>query len=133
MSTNPTPHPRPLSPHLQVYKLPISAKMSIFHRFTGVALTVGCMLLACWVIAGGDGADAFNTINGFLGSWFGLLLLAGWSFALYYHMCNGIRHLLWDAGWGFELGQVDASGMVALVVACGLTVVTWIAAFGLGG
>src|ERR1700759_165633 len=93
---------RPLSPHLQVYKPQITSAMSIFHRFTGVALSVGTLLLVWWLAAAATAGAAFATASGFIGSWFGILLLFGWTVALWFHFCSGLRHLFWDAGIGFE-------------------------------
>lgn len=117
---------RPLSPHLQVYKLPLAALMSISHRATGVALAVGTLLLAYWLGAAAYGPEAFARAQGVVGSWFGILLLLGWSAALFYHLCNGIRHLLWDAGWGFELPQTFKANYVVLAATVALTLVTWV-------
>jgi len=117
---------RPLSPHLQVYKLPLTAKLSILHRMTGVALAVGTLLLVWWLIAAAAGPQAFNTVQVFIGSWIGRLLLFGWSFALFYHLCNGIRHLFWDMGRGYELPAVAASAWVVIVVSVALTLVAWV-------
>ncbi|MBW7850121.1 MAG: succinate dehydrogenase, cytochrome b556 subunit [Rhodospirillales bacterium] len=120
---------RPLSPHLQVYRLPLAAVMSISHRATGVLLTVGTLMLAYWLGAAAYGPDAFARAQAFVGSWFGILLLLGWSACLFYHLCNGVRHLLWDAGWGFELPQTFRANYVVLACAAGLTVLCWIAGF----
>ena len=117
---------RPLSPHLQVYRLPLVAMLSIFHRITGVALAVGLLLLVWWLVAAAAGGDAFATVQGFIGSWIGQLLLFGWSFALFYHLCNGIRHLFWDVGRGYELPQARGSGIAVIVAAAVLTVIAWI-------
>jgi len=117
---------RPLSPHLQVYKLPLTAKLSILHRMTGVALAVGTMLLVWWLIAAAAGLDAFVTVQQFIGSWIGRLLLFGWSFALFYHLCNGIRHLFWDMGRGYELPAVATSAWTVIVVSVALTLVAWV-------
>jgi succinate dehydrogenase / fumarate reductase cytochrome b subunit len=120
---------RPLSPHLDVYKLPLTALISISHRITGVGLSVGTLLLACWLTAAASGPEAYAVVNGFMGSWFGKLLMFLWSFALYFHMCNGIRHLFWDVGHGFEREQVEKSAKAVLIAAVVLTVLTWIVAF----
>lgn len=117
---------RPLSPHLQVYKLPLTSMMSITHRITGVALSVGTLLLVWWLVAAAAGPEAFGTAQSFIGSWIGRLLLLGWSFALFYHLCNGIRHLFWDAGKGFELETSHATDKVVIVAAVVLTVLAWI-------
>lgn len=120
-----TSRTRPLSPHLQVYRLPMLAIMSISHRATGVALSAGLILLAYWLIAAAYGPDAYATAAALIGSPIGYLVLFGFTIALYYHLCNGIRHLLWDAGWGFEIPQAYKSGYVVLVATAALTVVTW--------
>ncbi|HUZ64791.1 MAG TPA: succinate dehydrogenase, cytochrome b556 subunit [Acetobacteraceae bacterium] len=117
---------RPLSPHLQVYRPQITSALSIFHRITGVALAVGTLLLVWWLVAAASSAGAFALAQGFIGSWIGLLLLFGWTLALFYHLCNGIRHLAWDAGFGFELPSVHATGIAVLVAAVVLTVAAWI-------
>ncbi len=117
---------RPLSPHLQVYDLGLTGWMSITHRITGVGLAIGTLLLAYWLGSAAYGAEAFNEAADLIGSPIGYLLLFGWSAALYYHLCNGIRHLLWDAGWGFQIQQAYASGYTVLVAAGVLTVLTWI-------
>lgn len=120
---------RPLSPHLQVYRPQITSVLSILHRVTGVALSAGTLLLTWWLVAAASGPGPFATVQGFLGSWFGHLLLWAFTFSLFYHLSNGVRHLLWDFGWGFELDQVRLSGIVMIAVAAGLTVVTLIAAY----
>lgn len=121
---------RPLSPHLGIYKPQITSVMSAFHRITGVGNSLGAILVAWWFIAGATGQGAFDFINGFLTSWFGHLLLLGFTFSVCYHLCNGLRHLLWDAGYGFELDQVKTTGLMALaaagLMACGLFLVGWL-------
>ena len=119
---------RPLSPHLQVYRWQITSVLSILHRATGVALAVGALVLAYWLSAASYGAAAFDQAQRVLGSPIGLLLLFGWTFAFWFHFCNGIRHLAWDMGWGFELRQVYATGWTVVIGAAVLTAVTWIAA-----
>jgi len=120
---------RPLSPHLQVYKPQLTSIMSISHRATGIALSIGTLLLVWWLLALAGGADSFATVQGFMGSWFGYLVLFGFSFCLMYHLCNGIRHLFWDAGYGFELEAAYKSGWATVYGACGLTVLAWLIAF----
>jgi succinate dehydrogenase / fumarate reductase cytochrome b subunit len=117
---------RPLSPHLQVYKLPLSAVLSIFHRITGVALSVGTLLLVWWLIAASMGPEAFDTAQNAIGSWIGRLLLFGWSYALFFHLCNGVRHLFWDVGRGYEIPTVAASNWVVVMVSLVLTAIAWI-------
>lgn len=119
--------PRPLSPHLQIYRWQLTSVLSILHRMSGVALAVGAILLVCWLGATADGPKSYAKFQGFLGSWFGLLLLFGWSVALFYHLCNGIRHLCWDTGRGLELKSVYASGWTVVAATAVLTVIAWIA------
>lgn len=119
---------RPLSPHLEIYRLPLLALMSITHRITGVGLVLGLFLLAWWLGSAATGADSFAAAQSFMGSPIGYLLLFGWSVALFFHLGHGIRHLLWEAGWGFEIPQAYGSAKVALGATAVLTVVTWIAA-----
>jgi succinate dehydrogenase / fumarate reductase cytochrome b subunit len=120
---------RPLSPHLQIYRPQITSAMSIFHRITGVALSVGTLILVWWLAAAATSDAAYATASWFIGSWLGLLLMLGWTASLWYHFCAGIRHLFWDAGLGFELPQVHASGRAALIATVVLTVVTWFFVF----
>ena len=128
-----TPGNRPLSPHLQVYRPQITSVLSILHRLTGVVLAIGGVLLTYWLVSAAYGPDAFARAQAFLGSWFGRLILFGFTFSLFYHLCNGIRHLAWDIGWGFELPKLRASGIAVVVVSLGLTVVSWIAAYSVAG
>jgi succinate dehydrogenase / fumarate reductase cytochrome b subunit len=117
---------RPLSPHLQIYRLPLLALMSITHRITGVGLVVGLLVLAWWLCAAAGGAASFNDAQALLGSFIGRLFLFGWSVALFFHMGHGVRHLLWDCGWGFELDKAYLSARVALVATVVLTLLAWI-------
>ena len=120
-----TTDPRPLSPHLQVYRWQLTSVLSILHRATGVALSAGTILLVWWLMAAAEGPDAYAQVQRFLGSWFGLLVLFGWSLALFYHLCNGIRHLFWDSGRGLELKSVYAGGWAVLAATVVLTVLSW--------
>ncbi|TQV82053.1 succinate dehydrogenase, cytochrome b556 subunit [Denitrobaculum tricleocarpae] len=122
---------RPLSPHLQIYRLQWTMLLSISHRITGVALALGSMLLIYWLAAAASGPDAFKTAQSVIASLPGRLLLFGWSFALFYHLCNGIRHLFWDAGYGYELATAYRSGLTVLVVSLVLTLGAWAAGYGL--
>ena len=116
---------RPLSPHLQVYRLPLAALMSISHRATGVLLAVGSLVLVYWLAAVASGPDAFADAQALLGSIPGRALLLIITFSLFYHLGNGIRHLFWDAGFGFELRTVHASGVLVIVAAIVLTLAAW--------
>ena len=116
---------RPLSPHLQIYKWQLTMTLSILHRATGVALAVGTLLVLALLVALATGPDAYESVRGFCGSPFGLILLAGWSWALCFHLFNGIRHLLWDAGWGFEIPRAYATGWSVVVLSLVLTALIW--------
>ena len=123
------PSARPLSPHLQVYRLPLAAWLSISHRITGVGLTLGTLLLTWWVAAAAYGHDAYATFAGFIGSPFGYLILFGFSVALFFHLCNGIRHLLWDAGKNFSIAETKRSNVFVIAGTVILTAIAWLAAF----
>ncbi len=123
-----TPNDRPLSPHLQVYQPQLTSVLSILHRGTGVALALGTPLLVYWLTAAAAGPDAYASAESFFGNWFVQLLLFGWTFALFYHLCNGIRHLIWDLGFGFEVDTVYKTGKGVVLAAAVLTVLTWILA-----
>ena len=118
----------PTSPHLQIYRLPLTALLSITHRITGVLLAFGCVLLIGILAAAADGAASYEAIVPHLQSWYGQLLLIGLVFSLYLHFCNGVRHLIWDAGYGFELDTVDLTAKLAIALAIALTAATWLVA-----
>jgi succinate dehydrogenase / fumarate reductase cytochrome b subunit len=120
----------PTSPHLQIYRLPLTALLSITHRITGVFLSVGALLLVSALAALAGGAESYAPFQTFLQSWFGQLVLFGITFALYFHFCTGIRHLFWDVGMGFELETSDKTAKLAVIVSIVLTVATWIIAAG---
>lgn len=124
---------RPLSPHLQVYRLPLAAILSITHRITGVGLALGALLLVVWLVAAAAGPTAHDTVQAFVGSWLGYLILIGFAWALLYHLANGIRHLFWDAGFGFEIDEARASGIAVLAISVLLTLVTVAAGFVVAG
>jgi len=117
---------RPLSPHLQIYRWQISMLTSIAHRASGIVLSVGSVFLAIWLIAAANGPDAYASVNGIAASWFGQLIMFLWSFALFYHLCNGVRHLVWDVGVGLDLETARLTGFVAIGVAAALTIFVWI-------
>lgn len=117
---------RPLSPHLQVYKPQLTSVLSIMHRMTGIALAAGTLMLVWWLLAAGAGAGAYAGFQDFAGSVLGRLLLLGWTFSLFYHLCNGIRHLFWDAGRGFGLPEAYASGWAVVGASGLLTLAAWI-------
>ncbi|MEM7564698.1 MAG: succinate dehydrogenase, cytochrome b556 subunit [Pseudomonadota bacterium] len=118
----------PTSPHLQIYRLPLTALLSITHRITGVILALGCVLLVWVLAAAAESATAYTQLAGHLGTWYGQIFLLGFVFSLYLHFCNGIRHLFWDVGYGFELETVDLTAKLAIAVAVVMTVATWVVA-----
>lgn len=117
--------PRPLSPHLQVYRLPLAAITSITHRVTGIALTGGAVVLVAWLYAAATNPEYFKWWQTALMSPIGLVCCTGWSIALFYHLCAGIRHLLWDAGYGLKKETVNATNFVVIACALLLTAATW--------
>ena len=119
---------RPMSPHLQICKLPITAKLSILHRGTGAVLTFGLILLVIALASAASGEVAWASIHWLLASWFGHLVLIGFTASLYYHFCNGLRHLFWDAGIGLNLKSAEKSAIPVLVATVVLTALTWIIA-----
>jgi succinate dehydrogenase / fumarate reductase, cytochrome b subunit len=116
---------RPLSPDLQIYRPQLTSVLSISHRVTGIALSVGALFLVSWLLAAAAGPQTYSSVEGFMRSWLGLLLMFGWTFSLFFHLCNGIRHLVWDAGYGFELGTIYASGWTVVAASTVLTVAAW--------
>lgn len=120
---------RPLSPHLQVYKLPMLAVLSILHRITGVALSAGAVLLPVILVSIASNQAVYDFVVKHLSAWYGLIVLFGFTLALMYHLCNGIRHLFWDAGYGFNPKTADKSGIAAVSVAFLLTASVWAIAF----
>ncbi len=124
---------RPLSPHLQVYRPQLTSVLSILFRIMGVATSVGSIVLIWWLAAAASGAEYFELVQSFLGSWFGRLLLFGWTFALVFHLCNGIRHLYWDAGKGLERETSYASGKAVIVFSVIITLGLWGLAYVVGG
>ena len=119
---------RPMSPHLQIYDLPMTAKLSVLHRGTGAALSAGMILLVIALVAAANGESSWNSMQAFLSSWFGYLVLFGFTATLFYHFCNGIRHLFWDMGKGLELDEVEKSGKAVMVGTAVLTCLTWVIA-----
>ncbi|MEQ8665299.1 MAG: succinate dehydrogenase, cytochrome b556 subunit [Rhodospirillales bacterium] len=133
MATAKEPRKRPLSPHLQIYRPQITSVLSITHRLTGIGLAVGALFLTYWLSSAGYGPEAFETAQAVLASWFGRLVLLGFTFCLYFHLANGIRHLAWDAGWGFELPTLRLTGWLVVIVAAIATVVTFAVGYSMRG
>jgi succinate dehydrogenase / fumarate reductase cytochrome b subunit len=120
-----TARPRPLSPHVWIYRWQIGNTLSILHRFTGVALAFGLVALSFWLISLASGEESYREVQRAFQSPIGLVLLMGWTFSFLYHLLNGVRHLCWDLGLGFERVQRHASGWFAVLGALALTVVVW--------
>lgn len=116
---------RPLSPHLQVYRWTITMAMSILHRATGVALAVGTLMLVWMLGAAALGEEAFSQFHTFAGSCIGQIMLFGWTASMFYHAFNGIRHLAWDIGYGFEIKTAKTSGIVVLLATAVATIAVW--------
>ena len=119
---------RPLSPHLTIYRPQYTSMLSIAHRVTGVGLTLGIALAVWWLLAAATGPAYFAFVDGLATSWIGNLIWIGSTWALCYHGCNGIRHLIWDMGYGFDLKQSEKSGMMALGGSVVLTILIFILA-----
>ena len=135
MADTTTPlRPRPLSPHLQVYRLTLTMAMSIVHRITGTALYFGTMILAWWLIAAAVGPNAYSNVEWFMGTLIGKLILFGYTWALIHHALGGVRHLIWDLGYGFEEAEREMLTLATLVGSVALTIVVWvIGCFAMGG
>ncbi|SRR5258708_1708956 len=119
---------RPLSPFMFPiwYRFQITSALSIFHRLTGIGLALGSILLAWWIVAVAAGGELYEATHAFIASPLGMLLLFLWSVAFFYHLCSGIRHLAWDAGYGFEIRDAYRSGYAVLAATALLTVLTWL-------
>jgi succinate dehydrogenase / fumarate reductase cytochrome b subunit len=123
---------RPLSPHLQIYRLPFAAILSITHRATGVILSLAALSMIWVLTAAASGAESYLSIHVHFASWYGQIFLIGVTLSLYIHLCNGIRHLFWDAGLGFELETAAISAKAAIAAAVVLTSATWLIALNVG-
>ena len=130
MSAANRPVNRPLSPHLQIYRLPLLAMLSILHRATGVALSVGALYLATWVIYAASNPTAYALFQSFNTSIVGRIVLGGWLFCGFFHLFNGIRHLFWDAGYGFELKDADRSAWIVIGLSIVASVISWVIGLG---
>lgn len=117
---------RPLSPHLSIYRWPISMTLSILHRMTGVGLSVGLIAFVFWLQSIAFGEASFQLFHGLLASFSGKILLFGWCFSFFFHLCNGIRHLFWDAGLGFEKNQANTTAWLAVFASAALTGAYWL-------
>ena len=124
---------RPLSPHLQVYRPQLTSILSILHRITGVVICAGAVMMTYWIASATYGPEAFARAQWFLGSWFGRLVLLGLTGATFYHLANGIRHLAWDIGWGYEMDKLNISGWAVLIFTGVMTVLTFLAGYWVAG
>lgn len=127
------PTSRPISPHIQIYRWQVQMVSSILHRATGIALAVGTVVVVCGLIKLAGGEDDYNRFRGLLGSPIGMLLMLGWSWALFYHLCNGIRHLIQDGGAGFRIPQFVRSSWMSAIGSAVLTVIVWVYVLAVGG
>ena len=123
------PVARPLAPHLQIYRWPITMGTSILHRITGVGLAMGTLLMTWWLVAASNGPDSYAVFETAAAHWFGRLVLFGFTLALVYHAMNGVRHLLWDAGIGLNLQAANRSGLIVYGLTLVTTVLIWVAAY----
>src|ERR1700681_1873852 len=123
------PRPRPLSPHLQIYRPMLTMMMSIVHRITGSALYFGMLLLAWWLIAAASGPNAYANIEWVVGNLIGRLVLFGYTWPLLHHMLGGIRHLIWDTGHGLEPAEREMLTLATLIVSVVFTLVLWIVGY----
>ena len=124
---------RPLSPHLQVYRWQVQMVTSILHRATGVVLSLGSLLIAAGLIALASGEASWNSLRDCAASWLGLVVLIGWSWALAFHLINGIRHLLQDAGWGYAISTFVRNSWISVIGSLLLTVAIWVVVIACGG
>ncbi|MEO6690555.1 MAG: succinate dehydrogenase, cytochrome b556 subunit [Dokdonella sp.] len=124
---------RPLSPHLDIYRWQIQMVTSILHRATGIALAFGTILLVVALLALATGPQAYAEVRAFCGSWMGTILLVGWTWALAYHLLNGIRHLLQDIGWGYLPAQFVRNGWLVSIGSLLLAGLVWAFVLAQGG
>jgi succinate dehydrogenase cytochrome b subunit len=124
---------RPQSPNIQIYRPQLTSVLSIANRISGVILGFAAVGLVVWLIAAAAGPHAYAAVQGALASRLGQIVLFGFTFAFFLHLCGGIRHLVWDAGYGFELRTIYASGWAVVAASVLLTVVVWLAALLTGG
>ncbi len=116
---------RPTSPHMSVYRWPITMTLSILHRMTGVALTAGLVVYVLWLMSAATGGTEYQQFVALAQTVPGRIALVGWSFAFFFHLSNGVRHLFWDTGRGFEKAQANASSWVVIVTSVFLTLLYW--------
>lgn len=133
MTNAPSDRQRPLSPNIQIYRPQLTSVLSIGNRITGVALSVYAIGLVIWLVAAATGPDAYAAVDTFIGSWVGRIVLFGCIFCFFFHFCGGIRHLVWDAGYGFSLRAIYTSGWTVVAASILLTAFTYAAGAILAG
>ncbi|MBI2706986.1 MAG: succinate dehydrogenase, cytochrome b556 subunit [Proteobacteria bacterium] len=124
---------RPLSPHLQIYKIQITSLLSILHRGTGILLFLGSIVWALWFVALAAGPESYGQLQALFLHPVGLLFLMGWAFSFFYHLCNGLRHLMWDLGYGYDMPTVRFTGWAVVGSSVVLTVMVGVIGFMLMG
>lgn len=124
---------RPLSPNIQIYRPQLTSVLSIGNRITGVALSAFAVVLVVWLTAAAAGPQVYSDFHLFISSWFGRVLLLACTFSFFFHLCAGIRHLIWDAGYGLELRAIYASGWTVVFSSAALTALTWVIGIFLAG
>lgn len=129
----PPPKTPPLSPHLQIYRPQWTSVLSILHRMTGVALSVGLVMVTWFCAALAASPESFATFTAFTGSWIGTMMVFGWSFALCFHACSGVRHFFFDLGYLFDIHNAERAGKIMLGVAVLLTLAVWVGVYCMGG
>ncbi len=129
----PSARPRPLSPNIQIYRPQLTSVLSIANRITGMVLSAYAVGLVIWLIAAAAGPEAYATMHDVIKSWVGQILLFACTFAFFLHFCGGIRHLTWDAGYGFSLRAIYTSGWTVVAATVVLTALTWVIAIVLAG
>jgi succinate dehydrogenase / fumarate reductase cytochrome b subunit len=117
---------RPLSPHLTIYRWPLTMILSILHRATGVSLSVGLIIFSVWIFAIAFGEQYFTFFVYIFSNWIGRFLLVVWTFAFFLHFCNGLRHLYWDTGRGFDRERVEISARIVVFSSLLLTSIFWL-------
>ena len=133
MANVPSDRLRPLSPNIQIYRPQLTSVLSIANRITGVALAAYAIGLVAWLVAAAAGPETYATAHAFIRSWIGQILLFGCTLSFFVHLCGGIRHLTWDAGYGFSLRAIYASGWIVVGASIALTLITWIISIFLAG
>jgi len=124
---------RPLSPNIQIYRPQLTSVLSIANRMTGVVLSVCAVVLVVWLIAAATGPQAYAAVQGAIASWVDQIVLFGCTFAFFLHLCGGIRHLVWDAGYGFDLRSIYVSGWVVVATSVALTMAAWVVSLFVAG